>query len=330
MVIEVRPSPSSPSSGVQEGPLGAHNYWETLKNSDSHLLKKAASVVIVMTQADSDSKGTGCASVTVPVYLSENAGPESHALLNLHSRRTAAGATTYQASGSRYIDDTSRLEVSHSLELNVDKLRLFMTGKARPWSTCTGLGFDLPNFQPIHFVPPRAAMLSITAPSPSLSTASPLRLRPAPSFLGSCLTTSSPSAATSSSRRGATIVVPRMEYGLPVWYKPVSSNSDPRRMKVQRQACKLITVALRTTASDTLDFHANILPVHIRLNRSAFNAAARLASLPPSSPIHRIAQRCRRVPRFHRSPIHHLMTAFPIFRLDLEMIEPKREIPMAR
>jgi hypothetical protein len=66
-----------------------------------------------------------------------------------------------------------------------------------------------------------------------------------------------------------TTVVPRMEYTLPVWYKPVYSNDDVRRSgtvwiakalgKVQRQATRLITGALRTTATDTLDFHSHLL-----------------------------------------------------------------------
>ena len=63
-----------------------------------------------------------------------------------------------------------------------------------------------------------------------------------------------------------------MEYALPVWYKPVA-NTDARRPgtvwvakalgKVPRLACKTITGALHTTASDTLDYHANLLPAHI-------------------------------------------------------------------
>ncbi|KAJ6472102.1 hypothetical protein C8R45DRAFT_836181, partial [Mycena sanguinolenta] len=82
-----------------------------------------------------------------------------------------------------------------------------------------------------------------------------------------------------------TAVVPRMEYVLSVWYRPVSSNEDARRSgmvwitkvlgKVQRQATHLITGALRMTATDTLDFHSHLLPVHICLNCSAFNAGAR-------------------------------------------------------
>jgi hypothetical protein len=129
-----------------------------------------------------------------------------------------------------------------------------------------------------------------------------------------------------------TVVVPSMEYALPVWYRLVSANTDPRHSgtvwiakalgKVQRLACKLITGALRTMATDTMDFHANLLPIHIRLNCSVFNAAVRLISLPASHPLHRIVKRCRHVPRFHRSPIHHLLLAFPALRADFETIDP--------
>ncbi|KAK6995564.1 hypothetical protein R3P38DRAFT_2800752 [Favolaschia claudopus] len=126
------------------------------------------------------------------------------------------------------------------------------------------------------------------------------------------------------------------KYALPVWYRPVVEREGLRRAgtvwvaralgKVQRQACKLITGALRTTATDVLDFHAHLLPVHIRLNRSAYKAAARLASLPSSNPVRLTFLRCRRVPRFHRSPLHHIIHAFPIFKSDFETIDPSRRI----
>ncbi|KAJ7198900.1 hypothetical protein B0H12DRAFT_1000638, partial [Mycena haematopus] len=64
-----------------------------------------------------------------------------------------------------------------------------------------------------------------------------------------------------------------MEYALLGWYKPISPNSDAHRSgsvwiakalgKEQRQDCKLITEALCTAATDTLDLYANIIPVHI-------------------------------------------------------------------
>jgi hypothetical protein len=68
--------------------------------------------------------------------------------------------------------------------------------------------------------------------------------------------------------------------------------------KVQRQACKMITGALRTTATDTLGFHAHILPAHIRLNFQC------LVTLPPSNPIYHVVRRWHYIPRYHRSPIH--------------------------
>jgi hypothetical protein len=81
---------------------------------------------------------------------------------------------------------------------------------------------------------------------------------------------------------------------------------------------------IRNIATDTQNFHANLLPTRIRLNRSVYNATARLASLLPSNPIRVIFIRCRRVPRFHRSPIHHLIAVFPIFRGEFETIDPLR------
>jgi ribonuclease HI len=92
--------------------------------------------------------------------------------------------------------------------------------------------------------------------------------------------------------------------------------------KVQQQVCKLITGSLRTTATDTENYHANIAPIHLRLNRSVYNAAARLAALPASNPVRGTFARCRHVPCFHRSPIHHLIAVFPIFRGDFETIDP--------
>jgi ribonuclease HI len=134
-----------------------------------------------------------------------------------------------------------------------------------------------------------------------------------------------------------TVIVPRMEYGLPVWYRPISSNSDEQRTgtvwvakalgKVQRLACKVITGALRTTATDVLDFYANLPPIHIHLNHSVYNTIAHLTSLPPLHPLHRVVAHCRRVPRFHRSPIHHAFLEFPTLGGVFESIDPQLPFP---
>ncbi|KAJ7467319.1 hypothetical protein B0H11DRAFT_2239564 [Mycena galericulata] len=108
-----------------------------------------------------------------------------------------------------------------------------------------------------------------------------------------------------------------------------SRTSTPPALPQRRTDRLRLNKVKMTTATDVMDFHANILPVHIHLNRSAFNAAARLATLPPSNPIHRIFRRWRNVPRFHRSAIHHLIVAFPVFRHEFETINPQHAIPLA-
>ncbi|KAK7007234.1 hypothetical protein R3P38DRAFT_3212925 [Favolaschia claudopus] len=216
-----------------------------------------------------------------------------------------------------------------------------MVDSALPCSRRIGLEFDLPKFQLIHFVSPRRHKTHYT-PLPLKIGDIVIQPTETAKLLGVMLDfkLSFRSHVELAQSRGTkatlalsristptfglphsymrqlfqTVVVPRMEYGLPALGK------------VQRQACKLITGALRTTATDTLDFHANVLPVHIRLNRSAYNAATRLASLPSSNPIRHTFRRCRRVPRFHRSPIHQLIHAFPIFRSDFETIDPQRRL----
>ncbi|KAJ7692712.1 hypothetical protein B0H17DRAFT_1200293 [Mycena rosella] len=117
-----------------------------------------------------------------------------------------------------------------------------------------------------------------------------------------------------------TVVVPCMEYALPVWYKPVSANADVHCSgmvciakalgKVQRLACKVIIGALRITATDSLEFHVNLLPVHICLNRSVFNAAVRLnvaaVARAPST----------------TTPPSTILAAYPVLHKDFEMIDP--------
>ncbi|KAI5894908.1 uncharacterized protein SCHCODRAFT_01066120, partial [Schizophyllum commune H4-8] len=71
------------------------------------------------------------------------------------------------------------------------------------------------------------------------------------------------------------LVVPRMEYALPVWFRPITSGERKRGgtvafatrlAKAQRLACKIATGALRSTSTDALDYHCNMLPIDLRLN----------------------------------------------------------------
>ncbi|SJL09301.1 uncharacterized protein ARMOST_12678 [Armillaria ostoyae] len=126
------------------------------------------------------------------------------------------------------------------------------------------------------------------------------------------------------------LVVPRMEYTLPMWYNPVREGEGrrqgavgiARRMsKPQRLACKVMAGGLRSTSTEALDYHANILPTHLRMNLAAYKFAVRLCTLPPSHPLQKVVERCKRIPRLHRSPIHHLMSAFKDLHNDWETIK---------
>jgi hypothetical protein len=81
--------------------------------------------------------------------------------------------------------------------------------------------------------------------------------------------------------------------------------------KVQRLACKVITGALHTTATDVLDFHANLLSIHIRLNRSVFHAATRHDTLSPSHPSTAFSSVASTLPDSIAPPSTTLLPPFP-------------------
>ncbi|CDO75194.1 hypothetical protein BN946_scf184794.g1, partial [Trametes cinnabarina] len=128
------------------------------------------------------------------------------------------------------------------------------------------------------------------------------------------------------------VAFPKMEYGLPVWYNPVRLPPGSARRKgsvglcnrlgkVQRLAARVISGAFKTTASIVLDFHAGLPPIDLRLNQAVFNATARLASLPPSHPLHKMVRRCSRsYPRLHRSPLHEV--------IDPSLVDPTWQSPI--
>ncbi|KAK0240992.1 hypothetical protein EDD85DRAFT_386333 [Armillaria nabsnona] len=60
------------------------------------------------------------------------------------------------------------------------------------------------------------------------------------------------------------------------------------------------------------------------MNLAAYKFAARLCTLPCSHPLQKVVTRCRRVPRFHRSPIHHLMSAFKDLHEEWETISASK------
>ena len=74
------------------------------------------------------------------------------------------------------------------------------------------------------------------------------------------------------------VVIPKMTYAIDVWLMPPrkrdgakrhtgSVNVTNRFATLQRMAALAITGAMRTTATDVLDLHMGLLPMHLALHR---------------------------------------------------------------
>jgi hypothetical protein len=110
-----------------------------------------------------------------------------------------------------------------------------------------------------------------------------------------------------------------MLYTADVWCGPVWKKHDAKRMigsvglisklsRVQRISALHTTGALRTTATDALNAHADLfLPTRLYINRTDFCSAVRLASLPRALPLRVKAH--WGVER-HRSPMDELFRSF--------------------
>jgi ribonuclease HI len=95
---------------------------------------------------------------------------------------------------------------------------------------------------------------------------------------------------------------------------------------IQRRAAIMITGAMRTTATDTLDVLANLLPIHLLVAKHQQRAALRLATLPPTHPLHKpIANAARRLVKRHPTPLHNLMYEYGIKPEAIETIKAVRQ-----
>ncbi|KAG1828311.1 hypothetical protein F4604DRAFT_1545230, partial [Suillus subluteus] len=105
--------------------------------------------------------------------------------------------------------------------------------------------------------------------------------------------------------------------------------------RVQRMASLLITGGMRSTASDILDAHANLLPFQQNLRKICHRSTLRMATLPASHPLKKdimSAYRYRSKHNFdkakrHPSPLHALAYEFQINPEDTEIVEPVRHYP---
>lgn len=91
--------------------------------------------------------------------------------------------------------------------------------------------------------------------------------------------------------------------------------------RIQRQAALTTIGAMRTTATDTIDAHANILPFHLLLKKLCLQATVRHTTLQETHPLAKSIQKAYSTQvKAHRSPLHDLFAINPI---DPRKIEKK-------
>jgi ribonuclease HI len=126
------------------------------------------------------------------------------------------------------------------------------------------------------------------------------------------------------------IAVPRIFYAASVWLTPPSSDFRQSRgilrrlSSIQRQAALLATGALPSTASDSLNAHADLLPLPLLASRIAFRESVRMISLPPTHPLHHPIRRSTRLLKRHNSPLHRLLHIFHLSPTAFESIPAVR------
>jgi hypothetical protein len=121
-----------------------------------------------------------------------------------------------------------------------------------------------------------------------------------------------------------TVAIPKMTYGLDVWYtpphKPLGKKKNSGSVKalrelgkIQRMATIAINGALRTTPTDLLDAHPGLLPVDLLLKKICYRSMIRICALPPSNPVYDQAIEYFVKPsRTHRTNVQKMIKLFNI------------------
>lgn len=136
-----------------------------------------------------------------------------------------------------------------------------------------------------------------------------------------------------------TVAIPKIMYAVDVWFIPLQWKEGQQKTSgsvglvhkltsIQHIATLAITGAMHTTASDTLEAHADICPIELLLLDACNHAAYRLASLPQMHPLSRPVKVCaRRLVKRHPSPLHILLHTLGIHPEKFETVTPAVKCP---
>ena len=134
------------------------------------------------------------------------------------------------------------------------------------------------------------------------------------------------------------MLLPAMLYASSVWITPQRKIEGRKRTygsvgvicklaRVHRQACILMSGAMRTTATDILKAHMDVLPFHLLVDLHISCEASRMCSVPTSHPLHPHIRRATHFVKRHRSPLHEVLAAYNLHPDDVETIEAVRLPP---
>ena len=135
------------------------------------------------------------------------------------------------------------------------------------------------------------------------------------------------------------IALPRILYGIDIWCTPLhgtnarggrkgSVNCVKKLTTVQRAGTLAITGGFRTSPTDSLDTHAGLLPIELRIEKTCHNAITRMATLPSEHPLHALVKRSAKgLVKRHRSLLHILTGIFGTDPSKIEKIPPVRTHP---
>jgi hypothetical protein len=198
-----------------------------------------------------------------------------------------------------YIDDTMLAVESDSVEENIRKLTEIMP-RAFHWSRTHACSFNLAKFQMVHYtrnsnkysplpLPTQGHIIEASNSAKYLGIIMDRTLRWHEQVKQAVEKGTKAVLAINRLTRPAfglphqlvcqlfrSVVIPKMEYALFVWYSPVYSTGNGRRKgsvgalnkltKVQNTACRLITGAFKTTPIEALNYLAGIPPIQLRLS----------------------------------------------------------------
>jgi hypothetical protein len=114
------------------------------------------------------------------------------------------------------------------------------------------------------------------------------------------------------------VTLPQILYAIDIWAPPTyTKDHDAKPLankifttqlsSIQRAGTLAVVRGLRTSPTDALCLHADILPAQLELDKSCHRAAARMATLLQSHPIMKLYCRSSKCKvKHHRSPLHHL------------------------